>query len=83
LRAARATSNRRDSINPLEELNSPFSASTQLFFGPRAAISVEMMEYRTVSHKKSDSLNQSSEENLVLIWGKYSVASFLIEGSSD
>jgi hypothetical protein len=42
-----------------------------------------MMEYRIVSHKKSDSLNRSSEENLVLLWGKYSVASFLIEGSSD
>lgn len=36
-----------------------------------------------MSHKKSDSLNRSSEENLVLLWGKYSVASFLIEGSKD
>lgn len=36
-----------------------------------------------MSHKKSDSLNRSSEENLVLLWGKYSVASFLIEGSRD
>lgn len=36
-----------------------------------------------MSHKRSDSLSRSSELNLVLVWGKYSIESFLIEGSSE